>query len=147
LEIVIVIVVLGIIAAIAVLRMSRAAEGSADAALTRDLRTLRQAIELYRVEHDGLVPPGPNVELALTGYSNREGTIFGPTAAAPVGAIYGPYLQQAPPLPVGNRKGASAIATNSGDSVGWVYDADDGMIRANCGPSERDAAGKAYRDY
>jgi len=145
---VIVIIVLGIIAAIAVPRMSRAAEGSADAVLKRDLRTLRQAIELYRAEHDGALPPGLQVDMALMGYSNRENTMFGVDEAPVLGMIYGPYIKYPPPpLPVGRQKGAAGISVGTDVWVGWVYDASTGEIRANCDGDEVDAAGTPYNEY
>ena len=52
-----VIVILGIIAAIAIPRLSRGSDGAAEGALKRDLQVLRGALELYRAEHDGPCHP------------------------------------------------------------------------------------------
>src|SRR5690606_32356582 len=59
-ELVIVVVILGIIAAIAAPRMSRGSKGAIDSALKSDLAVLRNAIELYQIEHDGLYPSEAN---------------------------------------------------------------------------------------
>ena len=55
-ELVIVVVILGIIRAIAIPRMSRGAVGAADSGAISDLAVLRSAIDLYQAEHDGTYP-------------------------------------------------------------------------------------------
>ncbi len=57
-ELVVVIVIIGIIAAIAVPRMSNAVAGARESVLKADLRALRTAIDLYAIEHDGSPPDG-----------------------------------------------------------------------------------------
>ncbi len=145
LELVIVVVILGIIAAIAIPRMSRGSRGAADAALHGDLATLRSAIELYKAEHDGDIPPLANIEAALTQYSNKLGTEFQATQDAT--HLYGPYIRKVPPLPVGNKKGSKTIAGADGSGVGWIYTAaDGGSIKANT-TTEEDDGGTPYNTY
>ncbi len=55
-EIMMVVVLLGIIAAIAIPQISGASGEAHEAALRNDLRLVRTQIELYRLQHDGLVP-------------------------------------------------------------------------------------------
>ena len=146
LELVIVIAILGIVALIAVPRLSRGAEGAAGAALTHDLTILRKAVEMFRAEHGGAVPPKDDVQIALCGYSDSTGTSF--SATQDTTHVFGPYLGPTPPpLPVGNKKGCTAIAKSGGGSVGWVYNEGDGSIVANCGDEETDASGKPYNQY
>ena len=148
LELVIVIVILGIIAAIAIPRLSRGSEGAAEGALKADLRVLREALELYRAEHDGALPPGDKIDMALLGYSDRANTMFGVDEAGVLGIIYGPYVRYPPPsLPVGRRKGAVGISIGTDVWVGWVYDPAAGTITANCDNDEKDAAGVPYNKY
>ena len=148
LELVIVIAILGIVAAIAVPRLSRASQGAADNALRSDLRVLRSALELYRAEHDGALPPGQHIAVALMAYSNRANTLFSVTESQALKTIYGPYLKfPAPSLPVGRRKGADGISSGTEDTVAWVYDESAGTIRANTDADEKDASGTLYSAY
>ena len=146
LELVIVIMILGIIAAIAVPRLSRGSAGAADAGLKQNLTVLRNALELYRAEHAGSLPDEANVMAALLIHSNAEGTAFHSEKGGEF--IYGPYIGLPPPaLPVGRRKGYRDIATADGLGVGWIYNRASGTITANCDSDETDAAGKKYSDY
>src|SRR5215470_16788528 len=72
-ELVIVVVIIGIIAAIAVPRMSRGAAGAGDSALTGNLATLRNAIDLFQTEHGGTYPDPSNIANQLTGYTDDSG--------------------------------------------------------------------------
>lgn len=148
-ELVIVVVIIGIIGAIAVPRMSRGAKGAADSALSADLRVLRDAMDLFAVEHGGLYPEGADVADALTGYSSARIDDLNSTKTAT--HIYGPYLRAIPKLPVGANKGQSAFtgtapgATATG--AGWYYNETTGEVRANCKDAETDESGVQYNTY
>lgn len=144
LEVVMVVAILGILAAIGVPRMSRGSKGAANAVLAGDLRVLRGAIEQYALDHGGGLPNEKDVVEQLTQYTDYAGN---PQATQDTTHIYGPYLRSIPPLPVGDRKGATGIDSNSSASVGWIYDETTGEIGANCGPGEQDDAGVLYQDY
>jgi prepilin-type N-terminal cleavage/methylation domain-containing protein len=129
-ELVIVIIILGVISAIAVPRMIRAGEGADVTSLQADLQVLRGAIEMYRYEHSAF-PTVAAFENQLTLETDAAGT---PT----VGGGYGPYVFKIPPLKTGNQKGETGIAATSGTpaaetagAVGWLYDEDTGNIWAN----------------
>src|ERR1051326_2588235 len=74
-ELVIVVVIIGIIAAIAIPRMSRGATGAADGALTADLATLRNSIDLYQAEHGGTFPDLVTSANYLVQYTDDAGGI------------------------------------------------------------------------
>ena len=141
----IIVMILGIIVSIAVPRMSRGSQGAAESALTKTLSTLRNALELYRAERNGQLPPKDDVQVALCGYSDPTGTNF--VTAKDQTHYLGPYLASPPPLPVGERKGACGIAKNGDETIGWIYDRDAGTIVANTEDSEVDASGKRYNQY
>lgn len=141
-ELVIVVVILGIIGAIAIPRLSRGAEGAKDAALITDLTTLRNGIDLYITEHEGLKPTAGGIANELTQYSDKIG---GVSATKTVTHIYGPYIRTIPPLPVGANRGNTDIQALDGAGVGWIYNATAASITANA--SESDATGKAYNTY
>jgi type II secretory pathway pseudopilin PulG len=96
-ELVIVIVLIGVIAAIAIPRLSSGATGSGDAALKQSLKVLRDAIERYAAEHGGDFPAfradpseghAANSEGAfqsqLTRFSSRSGATSGSASGASV---------------------------------------------------------------
>ena len=148
LELVIVIAILGIIAAIAVPRLSRGSAGAADAALKQDLTTLRNALELFRAEHGGVLPAAGDIMPAMLIYSDQTGKSF--HSEKNTTQYFGPYLREPPPLPVGRRKGnrdIAAAASADGTVVGWIYDATAGTIRAHTDADEKDASGRLYSDY
>ncbi len=148
-ELVIVVVIIGIIGAIAVPRMSRGAKGAADSALAGDLRVLRDAIDLFAVEHSGSYPAGSDIDASLLAYSGTRLDDLNPTKTAT--QIYGPYLRAIPKLPVGANKGKSTFTgVAPGSTVnasGWYYNQTTGEVRANCKDAETDDAGVAYNTY
>ncbi|MGB2824245.1 MAG: prepilin-type N-terminal cleavage/methylation domain-containing protein, partial [Phycisphaerae bacterium] len=56
LEVMIVVVMIAIVAAIAIPRFVDASDEAAEAALAKDLRMVRQQIELFKLHHDGILP-------------------------------------------------------------------------------------------
>ena len=145
-ELVIVIVIIGVLAAIAVPRLSRGATTASENALSANLAAMRSAIELFYAEHGQTYPALAKFEDPLTKYSDLSGTTFGDRDTA-TGVIYGPYLRAVPPLPVGAAKGKTAAVAAIGDDGGWVYDVTKGTVKANCGATEVDSNNKKYSDY
>lgn len=134
-ELVIVIVIIGVLAAIALPRFSKAAGGANDAAVASDLAVLRNAIELYGAEHEGNFPLQASFSAQLTGYTLVDRSA---TTAANSGAL-GPYLQSVPLVKVGGvteRVGtvtatsSTATPTADGDG-GWLYNESTGQIWCN----------------
>ena len=144
LEVVIVVAIIAILAAIGIPRMSRGAKGASDAALTGDLATLRNAIDLYAAEHSGAFPTSTDVNTQLVQYTNISGVV---SATKTTTHIYGPYMRSIPPLPVGAKKGNAKIADANGAGVGWIYNATDGTIKSNTTDAEVDEAGTKYNAY
>ncbi|KPK80118.1 MAG: hypothetical protein AMJ81_12435 [Phycisphaerae bacterium SM23_33] len=143
LELVIVVVILGIIAAIAIPRMSRGSAGATDSAVASNLAVLRNAIDLFATEHDGTFPTAADIANQLTQYTDVAGVA---QATKDTTHIYGPYLRKVPPVPVGPRKGSTGIAALDAPGVGWIYDDTEGTIKTNT-TTEADVSGKLYSDY
>jgi len=144
LELVIVVSIIGIIAAIAIPRFSRATAGATDAALTGDLAVMRSAIEMFAAEHGGMLPTLTGIVAQLTTYSDVAGNT---NASKTTTYIYGPYLRKVPVLPVGAKKGQTGIDDEDGASIGWIYNATTGEITANTTDTEKDASGTQYNEY
>lgn len=161
-ELVIVIVIIGVIAAIAIPRVTRATKGAGESALSSDLAILRNAIEMYASEHNGVYPGvnkvdgsagGAETDFAdqLTKYTNVKGKT---NATWHKDYPFGPYLRKGiPPLPIGALKGDTTVkfdAVNSPPTAtdadaGWLYNPSSGEIIANS--TDADDAGKDYSAY
>lgn len=141
-ELVVVIVILGVIATIAIPRMSRGAVGAAESALKSDLAVMRNAIELYKVEHDGKLPGLDAMPEALTQYTNAAGDV---SATAATTHPFGPYLAAVPAIKLGANKGSTVIDEATNTAAAWHYDATTGAIVANAAGS--DSGGVDYADY
>jgi prepilin-type N-terminal cleavage/methylation domain-containing protein len=126
-ELVIVVMILSIIAAIALRRLSGYAGRSATNAARQDVSVLQLALERYRAEH-GNYPLASQVVPQLTKFSD----VFGATSDTRTPPyIYGPYVRQIPPVPLGPARGSTTIASAPGPDVGWIYDAARGEIKPN----------------
>lgn len=126
-EILIVVVILGILAAIVIPQFTSASESAKSSSLLSQLQTIRSQLELYQVQHNGDYPTlgtGANTDWTqLTGTTDVSGTAV---AANAVNAL-GPYLQKAPTNPF---TGSSTVAAAAAAGVGWVYVEATGQIQA-----------------
>ena len=162
-EMIIVVVIIGILAAIAIPRLSRGAAGASDAGVRGNLSVLRNAVELYFYEHgeypgkngDGTNAAGSEGALVaqLTKFSDADGTINATYTSV---YRYGPYLRKGiPPCPVPPRVGKTGMEMISGATVpaytssaadaGWVFNYDTGDIVVNSDSSDDD--GVVYDTY
>ena len=164
-ELVIVVVILGIIAAIAIPRISSGSKNAGESALRANLATLRNSIDWYYGEHYATFPGvkaagGANGEAGtvealvsqLTMYSKADGTV---SADKDPAFPYGPYIRgEFPNLPVGTNAGESTVtvldqitplASTPADGKGWVYNLATGQIIANA--SETSAEGTTYDGF
>ena len=143
-ELVIVIVIIGIIAAIAIPRMSKGSAAAADSAVKQNLGVLRSAVDLYHTEHNGTYPTAANIVAQLTQFTDVDGNV----SATKTGVFtYGPYLRSVPTLSVGTRKGQSGIAAADAATVGWIYDVTTGNVSANAIGVTTDNSGALYSSY
>ena len=115
-EILIVVVILGILAAIVIPQFTQASTEAKQNSLCSDLQTLRSQIELYKVQHNDLCPvQDPNTWEAQMIYAS---SISGAISASKVRTgVYqlGPYLERVPenPFTNSNTVGTWAGATTS----------------------------------
>lgn len=163
-ELVVVVIIIGLLAAIAVPRFGKASVQASEATLQADLKTLRTAIDLYTIEHndewpalrgagDGIGPQnGEAFKRHLTWYTDEgHDAVQTPDATH----YLGPYLERIPPLPVGARAGQSAVGTLnkfstpglSEDDIGWEYEHYFANIRPNCIAEEVGSNGIPYYQW
>ena len=146
-ELVIVLVIIGVVAAIAIPRLTRGASNAGATATAANLAMLRNAIELYRAEHEGKFPTVADFVNQMTQFSNLAGDTFATAANTATGIIYGPYLKGIPGLPVGAEKGSTTVAAAAAADVGWIYTVATGAIKTKKIEVEVDLNGKKYNLY
>ena len=125
-ELLIVVVILGILAAIVVPQFSDASTDARFSSLYTNLSTMRGQIELYRLQHNGSYPVLLNFANQMTSKTDADGTI---NAAGK----YGPYLQKVPNNPFTAPAGNDVTKTVAAATKAWYYDETTGEFRANDG--------------
>ena len=130
-EILIVVVILGILAAIVIPQFTEASTEAKTSSLCSDLQTARSQIELYKIQHNDALPTAGTAGfvLAMTGTTDIAGSV----ATAGAADTYGPYLQKIPTNQFNNldtvRIGA-APAPGTGLN-GWTFDSGTGAFNAD----------------
>lgn len=158
-ELVIVIVILGVIAAIAIPRISSGSRNAGDAALRANLQSIRNSIDWYYSEHNNTFPAagsdnGTTFVEQLTMYSKADGTTSTDKDSS---YPFGPYLRgKFPKLSVGAKAGNASVyvvtsttplAASPGEDAGWVYNSTTGQIIANCADLEKGSDNISYNQY
>ena len=155
-EVLIVVVILGIIAAIVIPRFSNASATARASMLGDDLRVVRMQIEIFKAQHLGVAPGYPGCDLGqtptekafsdyMTGCSDSGGNMN------PTGRKYGPYLREVPTNPVNDKSTVLIIAdgaqfpTGSDDQFGWIYQPSTESFKADSIGADED--GKIFFDY
>ena len=116
-EILIVVVILGILAAIVIPQFTNAGETAKASSLISQLQTIRSQLELYRVQHRGDYPVLTTNWNQMTGKTDSDGT-------ANASGDFGPYLQQSPVNPFEDSftvSGTDAADGTAAADVGWVW--------------------------
>ena len=137
-EILIVVIILGILAAIVIPQFTEASNDARESALASDLQTVRSQLELYKVQHlerypnldeDGVADASvPNFLLRLTGRTLLTGAID-------AGGPFGPYLQKFPTNPFSPADGdlvefGTTDPAPAGGAVGWYWNTSLGKFSA-----------------
>ncbi len=135
-EILIVVIILGILAAIVIPQFTEASNDARESALASDLQTLRSQIELYKVQHLEFYPGQTSAAGAplVIDVADFVADLTGKTTIDGVGDVagaYGPYLQKMPTNPF-NDSAAVVIAADT-NTAGWIFDTALGQIKANDG--------------
>ena len=101
-EILIVVVILGILAAIVIPQFTDASQQASNASVQSQLQTIRAQVELFRVKNNGANP-----DLS----ADWDDLVL----ASP------PYLHSAPTNPLVAAAAQAAIGTSASTSVGWTW--------------------------
>mgnify|MGYP003663727124 CR=1 FL=1 len=142
-EVLIVVVILGILAATVLPQFTSTNDDAKESVLVQDLQTLRSQIQLFKFQHLGKFPADGSTASddfrdALLLSSDKDGT----TGAVGTKA-FGPYLiGSIPPNPYTGGRGIMIVADVPGTTpdetakdgteiVGWIYDPATGQIKGN----------------
>jgi len=158
-EILVVVVLLGILAAIFVPMASGFVISAKQSALAHDLDMLRRFVLIYKSQHMEIAPGYPNGDVTQTPteqafYDQMTLASTEAGATAPIGTPdypRGPYMMKVPVNPM-NQKDAFQILgdtedfpANVDDTCGWIFKPSTQEVRAGCTGS--DDSGKRYYDY
>lgn len=164
-ELIVVVILLGIVAALTIPRFSRAATHRGESELRPRLRMLRSAIEAFYYDHGfhpGARPDGTAEGVAgseaafvsqLCHYTDADGVV---SQVRDERFCFGPYLAEGvPSCPVPPRRGVKGVYVIRGGQIprykpdapgaGWVYNCDTGYICVNS--NLRDGDGVPYVGY
>jgi len=159
-EILIVVVIMGILAAIVIPQFSNASHVARENSLKDDLRYLRTQVAVFKAQHRDTAPgyPGGNSAATptstdfmaqMTQYSNDH---CATNASASTSYPLGPYILKMPINPLTSvstvlviPNGTPMPKTFQGASYGWIYKPQTQEIVANS--DQKDVNGVAYIDY
>jgi prepilin-type N-terminal cleavage/methylation domain-containing protein len=158
-EILIVVVLLGVMAAIVIPAIGRSAIGARETTLAMNLSLLRRFIPVYTSQHKEVAPgyadgnpAGTPTEQAFIDQAMLASNANGATATrGTAGFPLGPYLSKIPANPFNHSESVLALANDEefpgepDDTYGWIYKAATGEIRADC--TGANVRGVAYYDY
>ena len=158
-EILIVVLLLGVLAAIVLPKFSNASANARTSMLASDLQTLRTQITVFQAQHCGVaagypdgnssaVPTEADFVLHMTKASNNS---FLTAEPGTPGFEHGPYLRKMPENPVNGKNTVQVIANNEdfpvagNDSHGWIYKPATLTLKADSPGT--DDNGKSYFSY
>ncbi|MCL6582563.1 MAG: type II secretion system GspH family protein [bacterium] len=142
-ELLMVVIILGILAAVVIPQFSSSSQDAKVSALKSNLNSIRGALELYYVQHNSTYPDPNNFTAALLKYTDQSGNISNTKDET---HKYGPYLKQGfpkNPIPQNEAKAdqveidkniseiGKVSAAEDPNAAGWKYVAKTGEFIAN----------------
>jgi general secretion pathway protein G len=155
-EILIVVVILGIIAAIVVPQFSNASQVSRENTLKDELRYLRTQIVVYQAQHgdqpagyqNGAIGANPAALFVqqMTQYTDMSGNTSATESST---YLYGPYLSKMPSNPLTGDSTIKVVTGNGSmapdGTTAWIYNPNTASIFVNS--TGTDTNGAAYATY
>jgi len=105
-EILIVVIILGILAAIVIPQFTSASSDARQSSLTSQLQTIRSQVELYKLQHGDAYPTSDGTAAGTWDWSKLTGT------STYASKTVGPYLQQVPTNPQNGKTAVASVATD-----------------------------------
>jgi prepilin-type N-terminal cleavage/methylation domain-containing protein len=158
-EILIVVVILGILAAVVMPMVSEGAISARVSALATDIQLLNRFILVYKAHHLEVPPGYPNgqtssdpTEQAFIDQATLVSNTSGQTAAIGTsGYERGPYMERIPINPLNKLRtiqmlgNGESFPSDGDNSHGWIYKASTGEIHADSPGTDEN--GKKYYEY
>jgi general secretion pathway protein G len=137
-EILIVVVILGILAAIVIPQFTNASTEARESALVSDLQSVRSQIELYKIQHNNDALPGAGTATfneCMEGYTDKNGAVV---AQGTAGAL-GKYMEKIPVNPFSTQDtvaNPALLVRVDGAAAGanthhWRFDSTTGAFQAD----------------
>ena len=140
-EVLIVVVILGILAATVLPQFSQASKDAKESSLVQNLQMIRHQVALFKFQHDGKLPAeGSSNGADFVGQMTQKTLISGTVDPA---GTFGPYiLGQIPPNAYNNSRdvkvvnGALSATDYDGSGAhGWAFSSSTGEVRGNVSPT------------
>jgi general secretion pathway protein G len=133
-EILIVVIILGILAAIVIPQFTNASTDAKKSNMASQAQTCKSQITLYSLQHNDTYPGSGALFTQLTGISDVSGNIPAQTSPS-----FGPYLQAVPTNPLTGSSTVDYVTTDPtvepaanptavGTTYGWIYNTADGSF-------------------
>jgi type II secretion system protein G len=126
-EILIVVVILGILAAIVIPQFTSASTEAKESALVSDLQSVRSQIELYKIHHNDALPgtqSGVDFVTAMTSKTNQNGVVDTSGGSDPT-FKFGPYMRELPINPFNDLNtvlvDGTATSGQGSNLYGWHF--------------------------
>jgi prepilin-type N-terminal cleavage/methylation domain-containing protein len=158
-EILVVVIILGIMAAMVIPQFSSATESARASMLMDDLRVMRSQLEVFKAQHNG-VPPGfpdcdptkvPTEGVMLEQVTKSSNSAGATAAVNTAGYPYGPYMREVPANPFNGKSSvrvlpaSDALPNKPADQYGWIYQPSSMTFKSDC--LGTDTNGVPYFDY
>lgn len=139
-EILIVVVILGVLAAIVIPEYTSAGDLAKQSNLETQLQTIRSQLERYRIQHDNTYPTIVQMFDNLVDSTGAD--------SGTLSVINGPYLQRKPanPFVAGSNGTVVAVAGSAASTNGWTYDDTTGVIKCSLSTAISDTLTLDTRD-
>jgi len=132
-EILVVVIILGILAAIVIPQFTNASMDARKGNVVSQLQTLRAQIQLYKLQHKDTPPllitgDGAVAWGVFTNYTDINGNCNATSSST---FVYGPYYQHPPVNPLAPPATGSNIVAAADGASGWIYDETTGNVCAS----------------
>jgi general secretion pathway protein G len=158
-EILIVVIILGILAAIVIPQFSSASQNARISMLADNLRIMRTQVMVFTGQHNAVAPGYPGgvqtqtpTETDFVAHLTQASTqTFGIAAPGTSGYPYGPYMSRMPENPINGKASILIVAdgqpfpTTPTDGYGWVYQANTLLFKSDAAGT--DETGRRFFDY
>jgi general secretion pathway protein G len=127
-EILIVVIILGILAAIVIPQFTNASQDARKNSLTSQLQTIRSQIELFKMQHLDKNPTGLSTAGTTVAATAWKEMLIKTDQYQAAGGNFGPYLQGAPANPLNGSSDVLVVSTDvtlggasGATSEGWIF--------------------------